>query len=116
MQNRSFATNQTVASSSNVQSPKPSLAQQDDLARTFHTVLVSSQAGSKRDFCAELYELTESASFKAILTAIRQLARVQGIQERQAAEQVIQTFRKVDEIWGEYLFREGIDRIRQGKN
>ncbi len=88
----------------------------DELARVFNTALVSTQVGEKRDFSAELCELTESASFKTILNAVRQLARVQGVSERTAAEQVIQTFRKMDEIWGEYIFREGIDRLRNPRN
>ena len=94
-------------------SQQSTAAPQDDLARIFNTALIASQAEMGRDFSAELYQLTQSASFKAILSAVRHLSRVQGIHERQAAEQVIQTFRKMDEIWGEYLYREGVDRLRQ---
>lgn len=116
MHNRSFAP-QTVASVSSSTAPRQAPSSvKDDLSRIFNTALVSTQAGTKRDFAAELYELTESASFKAILSAVRQLSRVQGMTERQAAEQVIQTFRKMDEVWSEYLFREGVDRIRQPRS
>jgi hypothetical protein len=117
MQNRSFAT-KTVASVTHSSTPKAVAAPKpnDDLTRIFNTVLVSSQASEKRDFSSELYELTDSASFQAILSAVKQLARVQGIQEKQAAEQVIHTFRKLDEVWNKYLFREGIDRMRQPRN
>jgi predicted solute-binding protein len=90
-------------------------AQKDELTRIFNTALVSTQTGKKRDFSSELYELVESPAFKAILSAVRQLSRIHGVSERQAAEQVIQTFRKVDEVWGEYVFREGLDRIRGQK-
>jgi hypothetical protein len=124
MQNRSFASQTVVSVSSSSTQKQPAHSgvaraaanaastAKDDLARVFNTALISTQTNSRRDFSSELYELTESASFKAILSAVKQLARVQGIQERQAAEQVIQTFRKVDEIWGEYFFREGVDRMR----
>ena len=111
MYTRSIAS-KSISSLKNTSAPQPAAAQ-DELARIFNTVLVSTQTDSKRDFSAELYALTESASFSAILSSVRNLARVQGISERQAAEQVIQTFRKLDEVWGDYLYREGIDRIRQ---
>jgi hypothetical protein len=84
----------------------------DDLARIFNTALVATRAESARDFSAELYALIESPAFRSILSAIKQMARAQGISEREAAEAVIQTFRKVDRIWGEYVFQEGIDRLR----
>jgi len=110
MQNRSYAPQPVVSSS---KSPATKAAPPtDELTRVFNTAIVSSQAGVKRDFSSELRDLTDSASFKAILNAVRQLARVQGVNERQAAEQVISTFRKMDEVWGEYIFREGLDRLR----
>ncbi len=90
-------------------------APQDSLARVFNAALVSTQIGTKRDFAAELHELMESTSFKAILTAIRHLSRIQNLTERQAAEQVLQTFRKMDALWGDYVFREGVDRLRGNK-
>ncbi len=115
MQNRSFDT-RTAISTAKTSTHKSSTAKatpaKDDLSRTFNTALVSTQAGGKRDFSHELFELTQQAPFKAILSAVRQLARVQGIDERLAAEQVIETFRKVDNVWKDYVFQEGLDRIR----
>src|SRR4051812_39966142 len=81
------------------QSPQPP---QDELARVFNTAMVATQSEAKRDFSSELCQLTQSAPFKAILSAVRHLSRVQGINERQAAEQVIQTFRKMDDVWNQY--------------
>lgn len=85
----------------------------EELTRIFNTALIATQTETKRDFSAELYQLTQSSSFKTILSAVRNLSRIQGISERQAAEEVIQTFRKMDEIWSQYLVREGVDRLRQ---
>jgi hypothetical protein len=93
----------------------PSNPRPDELARVFNTVLVSSQSKGKRDFSGELAELADSAPFKAILSAVRQLSRIHGLTERQASEQVIQTFRKMDQIWGEYVFREGLEKIKSSK-
>lgn len=85
----------------------------NDLARVFNAAVLCSRSKRKRDFSTELHELTESAAFKTILNSIRQLARVQGIKERQAAEEVIETFRKMDELWGEYMFCEGREKLRK---
>lgn len=95
-------------------SPNPS-PNKDELARIFNTVLVSSQSKGKRDFSGELAELTDSAPFKAILSAVRQLSKIHGLTERQASEQIIQTFRKMDQIWGEYVFREGLEKLKSSK-
>lgn len=53
----------------------------------------------------------ESPPFRAILHAIREHARLQGLSDRQAAEQVIQTFRGIDQLWQSYLIQEGMDRL-----
>ena len=91
----------------------PSQEARDELARVFNTAMVASQAEAKRDLSAELQQLTGSVPFKAILNAVRQLASVQGITERQSAEAIIETFRKMDEVWSDYVFREGLDKIRK---
>lgn len=84
----------------------------EELTRVFNTALVSTRSGDSQDFSAEIYALVESAPFRAILGSVRQLARTEGTNEREAAESLIQTFRKIDRIWGEYLFQEGIDRLK----
>jgi hypothetical protein len=84
----------------------------DDLVRVFNTALVSTRVEGVRDFSAEIYALVESPAFRAILNAVRQHARLQGLSERDAAEAIIQTFRKMDRVWGEYVFQEGVDRLK----
>jgi len=86
----------------------------DDLARVFNTAVIASRVEAKKDHSFALYEMIETPAFRAILTAVRQHARLQGISDRQAAEQIILTFRKMDQIWDDYIYREGIDRIRGG--
>jgi hypothetical protein len=112
MQSRSYANSKITTGSVKQSAQQRSAPTRDDLTRLFNTALVSSQAETKRDFSAELCELTESAPFKAILNAVRQLSVVQGTPERQAAEEIIKTFRRMDEVWSEYIFREGLDRLR----
>ena len=84
----------------------------DDLTRIFNTALVASKVESSRDYSGELFRLMETPAFRAILTGVRQLARSQGVSEKEAAEGIIQTFRKMDRIWGEYLTQEGVDRLK----
>ena len=90
-------------------SPTASL---DDLVRVFNTAVIATRTDALRDFSAELHGLIESPAFRAILNSVRHLARTHGLSEREAAESVIKTFRKMDQIWGEYVFQEGVDRLR----
>jgi hypothetical protein len=83
-----------------------------DLTRLLNAAVLSTRAERKKDFAAELYQLVESPAYEAILGAIRALASASGISERQAAEQIVQTFRKVDQVWAEYVFQEGVDHLR----
>lgn len=100
--------------SSGINSSAASAMAVDDLARIFNTALVATKTQPGRDFQTELYQLMESPAFRAILTAIRQHARLQGLSEKHAAEQVIRAFRRVDELWSSYVFQEGVDRLGSG--
>lgn len=87
---------------------------QAELTRIFHSALVATRAdATRRDLAGELYQLADSPAFKSILSAVADLAVRQGLGEREAAESVICTFRKMDQIWQEYLIQEGADRLRQ---
>ena len=83
-----------------------------ELTRLLNAAILSTRADRKKDFAGELYQLVESPAFEAILGAIRNLASSSGMSERQAAEAIVQTFRKVDQVWTEYVFQEGVDRLR----
>lgn len=92
---------------------KPDSVCVDELTRTFNTALIASRASSVRDYSAELFALAETPAFRTILQAIRQHAHQNGISEREAADAVIQAFRKADQLWGEYVFQEGVDRLKR---
>jgi hypothetical protein len=83
-----------------------------ELTRLLNAAILSTRADRKKDFAGELYQLVESPAFEAILAAIRNLSVSSGMSERQAAEAIVQTFRKVDTLWTEYVFQEGVDRLR----
>jgi hypothetical protein len=92
--------------------PAPAPAGTDELTRIFNTAVVATKVEGVRDYSAELCAVMESPGFRAILTAVRTLAVSEGLTERKAAETILQTFRKADRIWGDYLIQEGIDRLK----
>src|SRR5688572_17719098 len=73
-------------------------SEDERLARLFNTALISTHAKATENLSQELHTLMVSPSFQVILSATRQLAQQQGISEREAAESIIQTFRKMDRI------------------
>jgi hypothetical protein len=83
-----------------------------ELARVFNTALISTRAAGTRDLSGQIMEQVESPAFRAILSAVRAHARAEGLGEKQAAEQIVTAFRKVDSLWTEYLVQEGIERVR----
>ena len=84
----------------------------DDLARLFNTALVTTRDQSNRDWMGEIQRRMESPAFQALMTSIRHLARTQGVTEGAAAEEMIRTVRALDSIWRDYVFQEGLDRIK----
>jgi len=97
-------------------SPEPtsnaSAVPMDDLARLFNTALVSTRDQSSRNWMAEIQQLMESPAFRSLLNSIRHLARSQGISESAAAEEMIRTVRALDSVWRDYVFQEGLERIK----
>ena len=88
--------------------------QMDDLSRIFNTALVATRTPSSASLSDEVYQMMNSPAFRSILVAVRQLSVEQGITEQSAAEEVIRTFRKIDTLWSEFVFQEGVSRITSG--
>ncbi len=84
----------------------------DDLAKLFNTALVSTRDQSDRDWMGEIQRLMETPAFRSLLSSIRHLARSQGISEVAAAEEMIRTIRSLDSVWRDYVFQEGLDRLK----
>ncbi len=91
----------------------------DDLAKVFNTALVGHHAEKNtqegRDFSVELQKVMETAEFRAILAAIRQFAKLQGTSEKEAAQRILQTFFKMNDIWSSYLTQEGLERLKSSR-
>lgn len=82
-----------------------------ELSRVFNTALVSTRTSSSMNLSDEVYQVMKSPAFGAILSAVRQLSQEQGLTEQRAAEEVIRTFRKIDTLWSDFVFQEGVSRL-----
>ena len=96
--------------------PPPQWIPKDELARAFNTALVSSRANPKRNHSDELFKWMESPGFQAILESIRHLALSRRISEKDAAQEIIEVFRAVDSLWGDYVYQQGIEKLKIQKN
>lgn len=94
----------------------PGDSSQEKLVRVFNTAIVSTHRASKKNRSSELFDLVGTPAFQAILHAVERLSTDEGITEQAAAERIIETFRKVDQIWGNYLFHEGLDYVFKPKS
>jgi hypothetical protein len=83
------------------------------LARCFNTAIISTRAETLSVKPEDLNQVLNSAAFRHILGAVRKLAREMSVSDAAAAESIIQTFRKTDLIWSEYVFREGLARLKE---
>ncbi len=88
------------------------MASPTDLSRIFSTAIVSTRVEKERDLSREISEMMKSPAFQAILEAVDRYAAEQGLSTKQAAEDLIETFRKVDGCWSEFVFQQGVNRVR----
>ena len=84
----------------------------DSLLKIFNTAILATRAPTSVTESEELSRLMGGRGFQAILSAVRQLAASERLSEAEASEEVIRTFRRLDELWGSYIFREGITKVR----
>lgn len=84
----------------------------DHLARCFNTALIFTRAETPLNLTHELKSLMDSSAYRHILEAMQKLAATEGITETQAAEKMVAAFRKVDQIWSQYVFMEGLSRLK----
>lgn len=84
----------------------------DQITKLFNTAIISTKIPTQSNYSAKLNELVQSRAFRSVLQAIRDLARSSGISEELAAEEIVQTFRDIDEIWDSYIFQEGLEKLK----
>ncbi len=97
----------------------PNRANQVDVsqtARVFNSAILSTKASRIREGQAHstptLREVLASPGYQALLNAVRAHARAQGINEKDAAEDLIETFRSLDALWFESVFMEGLGKLK----
>jgi hypothetical protein len=89
----------------------------DDLVKAFNTALVSTKANNaQKPLSEDLFTLMQTPAYSILLRAVRQHAQQSHLSDREAAEQLIQTFRKLDQLWSDYLIQEGLERLRSGNS
>lgn len=110
--NNSTAPANTASITSSAAAPSMQGAPVEDLSKVLHSALVGTRTTESSDATTELMQLMETQAYRMLLQSIRMLSRQQGISERQAAEQMVRTFRRIDEIWSDLVFKEGVDRLR----
>jgi len=84
----------------------------DQSTKLFNTAIIATKIPHLSNYSSKLGELVQSKSFQAILRAIRQHAEQTGVSEEQAAEEIVQTFREIDQVWDRYIFQEGLDKLK----
>jgi hypothetical protein len=88
------------------------MASPPDLSRIFSTAIVSTRVEKEKDLSREIAELMKNPAFQIILEAVDRHATQQGIPAKQAAEEIIETFRKIDSSWSGFVFQQGVNRVR----
>ena len=85
-------------------------------ARVFNSAILSTKAsrirGDQAQASPTLRDVLASPGYQAILNAVRSHARAQGITEKVAAEELIETFRNLDALWFESVFMEGLGKLK----
>ena len=80
--------------------------------QVFNTALISTRVENARASSSELYSLLQEPAFNALLNSIQALAATKGVSELEAAKEMIQVFRKLDQVWSDLLVQEGFERLK----
>jgi len=81
--------------------------------RLINTAIIKSK--EKRlnlSYQSKLSEVCKSPAINALFVAISDLAKKENISKDQAAIQIVDTIRKLDTIWSDYVMMEGMDKLK----
>jgi hypothetical protein len=85
--------------------------------REFASILVSTKINSEKngsgdkDAHARLLEVMHSAPVHAIMQASDLFAQKMGIPRQQALQQIVESFKELDNLWSQVLLKEGLARL-----
>lgn len=83
----------------------------EHLTKAICTAFVSTLKNKdKRPY--DLGQLLHTPAFEMFAVSVQKLAEQQGCSPEEAAEEMLRIIRRVDDIWRDYVFQEGIERIR----
>lgn len=82
------------------------------LTKVLNTSLLSTRNEANATFLNELKEISRTPAFRSILQSIHRLSQDLNCTEKEAAEQLVTTFRRLDQIWSHYITAQGINQIK----
>ena len=88
------------------------MADNDQLSRLLNTAIIATKIPRQGNYSARFQELVQSEALGVILQAIKSYAQQKGITEDAAAQTIAQTFRDLDKLWDDYIFQEGLERLK----
>jgi hypothetical protein len=92
----------------------------DNNIKAFNTAIISSKIISNKtetqknkSSTERLTSLIQTNAFHAIIKLIQTYAEENHKTIDEASIEIIQTFREIDEIWNEYIFNEGLNKLKE---
>ena len=87
-------------------------ASQDRFTRILNTAVIATKVARSQNASARLQELVRKPGFQIILRAMSDYAQEYSVSEQAAAQALIQAFRELDGVWDDFIFQEGLDRLK----
>lgn len=84
-----------------------------EMIRSFNTAILTTRSEMYEDYTSKLENLLATPAFNSIMTAIHDLSVTQNISQDAAAQDVVKTFREIDNLWKSYLIQEGISKLKE---
>ena len=84
----------------------------DQSTKLFNTAVIATKIPKSEQGSARLNSVLGSAQFQAILKAVQLYSKENNVSEELACEEIIRTFRTIDEIWNDYIFQAGLSKLR----
>ncbi len=76
-----------------------------------NTSILTTKTSSLKDRSSELSAIMQTPEFTSLLFAAQYLGDSLGLTKEEATERLIDTFRKLDSIWGDMVLKRGIQAM-----
>lgn len=88
------------------------MSEVDRTTKLFNTAIIATKIPKLANYSLKLNELVTSPAFQAIVEAIQNYAVQSGLSEDESAEEIVQVFREIDRVWDDYIFQEGLSKLK----